>query len=333
MATPNPDIGDVVTTTIENRSKKAADNITRRNAALNRLSRKGNIQPFDGGTKYFEELEYAQNSTAMWMSGYEQVNIAPSQTLTAAEFPLRQAIVAISISGLEELQNTGDERMINLMTKRVNNAENTLTALISGGIYNDGTVPKAIGGLQQLVATTPTNSVGGIDANTWLFWRNITYGAITNGGAATTSANIRRYWDTIYPQMLMGNNSKTDLMLVDNTSWQNYNESLQPQQRFTDDEMAKGGFVNLTYMNIPVVLDGGFQGYSTDPVPVGGVPSGFTWFLNTDFLRYRPHSDRNFTPLRPDRFSMNQDAMVRLIGWAGNLTVTNRRAQAVFYPT
>ena len=30
MAYPNPDIGDIVATTIESRSKKAADNITRR---------------------------------------------------------------------------------------------------------------------------------------------------------------------------------------------------------------------------------------------------------------------------------------------------------------
>ncbi len=334
MATPNPDIGDIVTTTIENRSKKAADNITRRNAALNRMSRKGNASPIDGGTKIFEEIEYAQNQATGWMSGYEQVNIQPSQTLTAAEYPFRQAISAISISGLEELQNTGDEKMISLITSRVKNAENTLTALIAGAIYNDGTTPKAIGGLQQLVATTPTNTVGGIDANTWVFWRNIAYGAVTNGGAATTSANIRRYMDAIYPQLLMGDNSKPDMIFADNTMWTLYNESLQPLQRFQDADMAAGGFMSLQYMgNIPVVLDGGFQGYSTDPVPVGGVPAGFMWFVNTDFLKYRPHSQRNFVPLKPDRFSMNQDAMVRLIGWAGALTVSNRRAQGVLYPT
>jgi len=334
MAYPNPDIGDIIATTIENRSKKAADNITRRNALLNRMSKRGTVKPFSGGTKLFEEIEYAQNSTVQWYSGYEQINVSPSQTLTAAEFPIRQAAVAVSISGLEQLQNAGPEQMIDLIESRVKNAENTLMALISTNLYNDGTTPKAIGGLRQLVATNPLNSVGGIDGNTWEFWRNITYGAVTNGGAATTSANIRRHMDAIYPQLLMGDNSKPDLIVADNTMWTLFNESLQPLQRFQDADMANAGFMNLTYMgDIPVVLDGGFQGYSTDVVPVGGVPTGFMYFLNTNFLKYRPHRDRNFTALNPDRYSINQDAVVKLNAWAGQLTVSNRRAQGVLYPT
>lgn len=46
------------------------------------------------------------NQTFQWYSGYSTLNIAPSQVFTAAEFPWRQAAVAISISGLEELQNS-----------------------------------------------------------------------------------------------------------------------------------------------------------------------------------------------------------------------------------
>ena len=38
---------------------------------------------------------------------------------------------------------------------------------------------------------------------------------------------------------------------------------------------------------------------------------------NTKYLHWRPHARRNMVPLDPDRFSINQDAMVRLIGWAG----------------
>jgi hypothetical protein len=332
MATPNPSIGDIVATTIENRSKKAADNITRTNALLNRMMKRGTAKPFSGGRNLWQELEYAQNSTAGWYSGYEQLNVSPSQILTAAEFPIRQAAVAVSISGLEELQNAGEEQMIDLVESRVKNAEDTLQALIAYGIYSNGTDPKSIGGLQQLVATVPTNSVGGIDANSWEFWRNITFGSITNGGAATTSANIRRYWDTIYPQLVRGTD-KPDLLVCDNTNWRLFNESMQPLQRITNADMASAGFVTLEYMGAPVVLDGGFQGYSTDPVPVGGVPAGYTWFLNTKYVQYRPHRARNFVPLNPDRFSINQDAVVKLTAWAGNMTISNRRLQAVHYPT
>jgi hypothetical protein len=341
MATPNPSIGDIVATTIENRSKKAADNITRNNALLNRMNKRGTAKPFSGGRTLWQELEYAQNSTAMWYSGYEQINVQPSQIFTAAEFPIRQAAVAVSISGLEELQNSGPEQMIDLIAGRVNNADNTLQALIAVGIYSNGSQPKEIGGLQQLVAATPTNTVGGIDSNTWAFWKNISYGAITDGGAATTSANIRRYMDTIYPQMIRGTD-KPDLLVADNTTWRLFNESMQPLQRITNASMAEAGFVSLEYMGAPVVLDGGFQGYAgadyagtngSDYMPLGGVPSGYLYFLNTRYIQFRPHRDRNFVPLNPDRYSINQDAVVKLMAWAGNMTVSNRRMQAVLYPS
>ncbi len=332
MATPNPSIGDIVATTIENRSKKAADNTTRNNALLNKMSARGTAQPFSGGRSIWQELEYAQNSTAMWYSGYETINVAPSQIFSAAEFYIRQAAVAVSISGLEELQNAGEQEMIDLIAGRVTNAETTLQALIANGIYSDGSQPKQINGLQQLVAVTPTNSVGGIDGNTWDFWRNITFGAITDGGASLTSANIRRYMDTLYFQLVRGTD-KPDLIVGDNTTYRLFNESLQPLQRFANEDMAKAGFMNLLYMgDTAVVLDGGFQGYASDVVPIGGAPAGYMYFLNTKYLKYRPHRSRNFAPLNPDRFSINQDAMVKLMGWAGNLTISNRRLQGVIYP-
>jgi len=341
MATPNPSVGDVVATTIENRSGKAADNITRNLALLSRMNKRGNSKPFSGGTNIWQELEYAQNSTAAFYSGYEQINVSPSQIFSTAEYPIRQAAAAVSISGLEELQNAGEEQIIDLVTGRVRNAENTLQALIEQSMYSNGSAPKEINGLQQLVATTPTNSVGGIDGNTWDFWRNTTFGSITNGGAATTSANIRRYWDQIWVQQIR-NTDKPDLIICDNTNWRLYNESLQPIQRITSAEMGAAGFESLEYMGQPVVLGGGFQGYpgadfagsnGSDFMPLGGPPTGFTWFLNTRYIYYRPHRQRNFVALNPDRFSINQDAVVKLIGWAGNLTMSNRRLQAVHYPS
>ena len=336
MAFPN--VSDVVTTTIENRSKKAADNITRNNALFRRLEKKGNARSFDGGRTIWQEVEYALNATANWYSGYEVLNIAPQAIFSAAEYYIRQAAVAVSISGLEELQNTGDEQMINLIAGRVKNAENSLTTLIaSAGIYSDGTNSKAIGGLQFLVSSTPTTGVvGGIDRSAWTFWQNIAYSALTNGGAAATSANIRRYMDATYVQLVRGTD-KPDILVADNNYWLFYNESLQPLQRITDAEMAEAGYQSLVYMGSPVVLDGGFQGFTSDPSQfgptssssLGGVPANTMYFLNSSYFYYRPHAKRNFKPLSPDRHSVNQDAMVKLIGWAGNVTLSNGRLQGV----
>lgn len=50
---------------------------------------------------------------------------------------------------------------------------------------------------------------------------------------------------------------------------------------------------------------------------------------NTNYIFFRPHSNRNFVPIGGERMAVNQDAMVKLIGFAGNMTVSNRFLQGV----
>lgn len=67
MASPN--LSEIVTTTLRNRSGKLADNVTRNNAVLMRLNSRGKVKPFDGGRTIVQELEYANNSTYKRYSG------------------------------------------------------------------------------------------------------------------------------------------------------------------------------------------------------------------------------------------------------------------------
>jgi hypothetical protein len=329
----SPNLTEIVTTTLRNRSGKLADNVKRNNALLRRLSERGKIKSFDGGRTIVQELEYAMNGTYRRYSGYEVLNITPSDVFTAAEFPIRQAAVAVSISGLEMLQNSGKNQIIDLLESRIGNAERTFMNSLSSDIYSDGSATAQIGGLQFLVAASPgTGTVGGIDRLTWQFWRNISFSSATDGGAAATSANIQSYMNRVALQLVRGNDG-TDLIISDNNYYRLYLESLQAIQRIQSETDAAAGFSSLMYYGggraVPVVLDGGFQGFSSDPGGVGGAPTNTMYFLNSNYLHYRPHRDRNMVPLDPDRFSVNQDAMVKLIGWAGNMTMSNARLQGV----
>jgi hypothetical protein len=335
MASPN--LSEIVTTTLRNRSGKLADNVTRNNAVLDRLAKRGNAKPFGGGRTIVQEIEYAQNGTYKRYSGYEVLNIAPSDVFTAAEFPIRQAAVAVSISGLEMLQNSGKEAVIDLLESRVKNAERTFTNGLSFDAYSDGTATGQIGGLQALVSTTPTSgTVGGIDRASWVFWQNIKFSSVTDGGAAATSANIQSYMNRLMMQLVRGQDAP-DIILADNNYYRLYLESLQAIQRISTDtgnKSAGAGFTSLKYngvgREIDVVLDGGFQGYSTDTNPsTGGAPTNCMFALNTNYIFWRPHRDRNMVPLDPDRFSVNQDAVVKLMAWAGNMTISNSRLQGV----
>jgi hypothetical protein len=344
MAFPN--LSEIVTTTLRNRTGELADNMSRNNALLARLNRRGRVKTFSGGRTIVQELNYANNQTFQWYSGYQVLNIAPSQTFTAAEFPIRQSACAVSISGLEELQNSGEEAIIDLLESRIENAEDTFMNGMSNGIYGDGTVTGSVGGLQLLVTSSPTSGVvGGIDRSTWTFWQNQAYGAITNGGAAATAANIQNYMDSIWLLLVRGRDVP-DLIVADNNFYKYYWQSLQAIQRIQSEngegEFAILGFQTLKYNSADVVLDGGFQGFSTDPLPyetsagtsaVGGVPANTMYFLNTKYIHWRPHARRNMVPLDPDRFSVNQDALVKLIGWAGNMTLSNSFLQGILYNT
>jgi hypothetical protein len=76
----------------------------------------------------------------------------------------------------------------------------------------------------------------------------------------------------------------------------------------------------LKFQSADVVFDGGIG---------GACPANHMFFLNTDYIYLRPHSKRQYVPLAPDRFSTNQDAMVKLIGWAGNMTLSGAQFQGV----
>ena len=59
MADPNTSWSEILTTTLYNRQRKLADNVSKNNALLARLSEKGKVKPFDGGVAIVQELEYA----------------------------------------------------------------------------------------------------------------------------------------------------------------------------------------------------------------------------------------------------------------------------------
>ena len=324
LVNPSATMSEIVTTTLRNRTGKLADNVTKNNALLNRLKKKGKVKKVSGGRTIVQEIEYAQNGTFKRYSGYEALNISPSDVFTAAEYNYAQAAVAVSISGLEMLQNNGPEQVIDLLESRISNAEKTITNNVALDCYSDGTADggRQIGGLQLLISATPTSgTVGGIDRSTTVgsFFRNVAFSGVTNGGAPVTSANIQSYMNRLYLQLVRGSDSP-DLIVADNNFYRLYLESLQAIQRIQSEDMAAIGFQSLKYMGSDVVLDGGYG---------GGAPTNTMFFANTDYIYFRPHADRFFAPIGDDRFAVNQDAMVKLIGFAGNLTMSNAFLQGV----
>ena len=303
MASPN--VSEIATTTLRNRTGKLADNVTNNNAILSRMNRRGTIKPVSGGRTILQELEYAENVTYQRYSGYEVLNISPSDVFTAAEFDWKQIAVNVTMSGLEQLQNSGVDAIIDLLASRIKNAEKTMQNGVAEDLYSNGTASggKQIGGLQLLVADDPTTgTVGGINRATWSFWQNQKFAATADGGSAASAANIVRFMNTLYRQCSRGTD-KPDLILCDDNYFGFYESALQDIQRVTNPNEADAGYVSLKYKGTDVVYDGGHG---------GACPDNHMYMLNTGYIHWRPHKDRNMVPLEEVR-SINQDAMVKPI--------------------
>ncbi len=323
MAAPNTNFTEIITTSLQGYSGELADNVTNHNALFKQINKKGN-KYYATGRSIVQEIEYEQNSTVGWYSGAEAFDISPSEVFSAAEFNWKQMVGSVVINGLEEIQNSGKEAVHNLLRARMRNLEKSLKNTMATAIYSAGTGSggKEIGGLQFLVADTPTNSVGGISGShtlasgaTW--WQNYVFDFSSNSvtSASATSTNIQKGMNMTWINTIRGAD-KPDIIVADDNMYLSYLESLTPNQRFMDDKGAGVGFTNLVYQgNVPVIFD-------------DQCPDKHMYFLNTDYLFLRPRQGREFVPLG-DRSSVNQDAIVTPVVWAGNMTCSNRSLQGV----
>ena len=271
----------------------------------------------------------------------EAINISPNSPISAAQFSITQYAAAVSMSGLEMLQNSGKEAIIDLLEGRHKAAEGQIMNRIDYDLYQDGTGNggKNLTGLAAAVPDTPTTGTyGGIDRSTTIgtFWRPVAYSGVTDGGAAVSAANIQTYMTALALQLVRGSN-KPDLWVGDNTYYAFYVNSLQAIQRITSSDgsgAAGGGFgPELKFfgggMSADVVLGGGVNFDINTSGTNGGATAAHMWALNTDYIFFRPHRDRNFVPIGGERQSVNQDAVVKLIGWAGNMTSSGSAFQGV----
>ena len=141
MAFANSSISDIIATTIQSRSGELADNVTNNNALLRRLKERGNVKTFSGGNVILQELMYTDpttNNTNSY-SGYEVLNVGQNSPISSASFSITQYASAVTISGLEMIQNSGKEAIIDLLDGRMEVAEAQLANRISGDLYGDGT--------------------------------------------------------------------------------------------------------------------------------------------------------------------------------------------------
>jgi len=335
MASPNTLYGDLLATTINAYSKDAADNLSKNSPFLDLLRKKGNIK--SGGVQLTETIMYASAGNVKRYSGFDTIDVGVNNSHSMAAYDWKQYASPVAISGLEMTQTSGSKQAIlDLVGQRVEASTAGLKNLISDDLFSAGTADggKQIGGLQLLVADSPTSgTVGGIDRSANVFWQNVSFDATTNGGAATTATNIAGYMSRVM-QRISRNSKSADIILLDDYYYSLFDQYMMSIQRLPDGGgTAEAGFQSYLFKGAKVYNAGGFQGPDSTPFDgtvAGGIPYQHAYFLNSDTLKLRTAERRNFTTIgEGKRISTNQDAEVQLIGWTGALTMNCAFVNAV----
>src|SRR3990167_10992428 len=91
------------------------------NALLRKLKAKGNVRPFGGGNVILEEIMYSEAASIQTnsYSGYETINVGQNSPISSASFDIKQYAGSVTMSGLETLQNSSKEQIIDLMEGRM----------------------------------------------------------------------------------------------------------------------------------------------------------------------------------------------------------------------
>ena len=281
--------------------KKLADAIFDTDPLLARLKKKSYDQ-WDGGTTIMVPLNYAKVTAAGSYSGAQTLDTTDNDVITSAEYSPKQYYCNVTISRIDELKNSGDAQMVNLVKSKMEIAEKTLSDLLGDGIYSDGSSSTDLIGLRSIVDSA--NTVGGIAQATYSWWQSQEDGSTTT---LTMSALQTQY------NALSINNEGPSVILATRANYNRYYALLQPQQRFVDSESAKGGFSSLMFNGTPFVAG-------------SKVPSSHIFLLNEKYLHLWYHPQENFR-LEPWAKPVNQNIKLAKVYWAGAFGTSNARMQ------
>ena len=318
MALPNSNYAtEALVTTLRGYSGKLADNIITNNALTYALKEKGRIKTQRGGSNIEREIMYAENSLFQRYRGMQQLAMGEVEAFTVAQFDPVQAFVPIVISGRDMRINNGDKyKIVDLWEARITNAETSMSNMINNDALSSGALDEQMGGLQLIIADDPTTntSVGGINQNTYSFWRNKVYDF--SSASVTASTKIKTGMNNLYLQCTFGK-EQPDIILADDTFYTYYESSLQEQQRFTDEKSAGAGFQTLRYKAAKVFYEN-----------AANMLDQHMYFINSKHLELVAYQGANFD-ISAKKEPYNQDAMGMGILFMGNLVTDGRRFHGV----
>jgi hypothetical protein len=334
----------LLSTTLNNYRAVMYDNIFKASAFLAALRKYNGIERINGGERIQRALMYETNTTVKSYQGYETIDVTPQDGMTSCFYEWREIAGTIAISRREERQNSGEAQMMDLLKQKTTQCEmsmkqavNTQAILgtVSSATFVPGNNAKDLNPLawflRKAKSTDPTagGNVGNISGSTYSWWRTRTasFGsnALTNGDfqlAVTTYKGLKVALYRLWNYCSRGaDGSGPNLMVSDQITYETYENALDQDKRYMDDDLAQMGFDNIKLKGGTMVWDELVPDVYTG---TAALSTGTIFMLNTKFYKLYVDSETDFVTT-PFVTPENQTAKVAKVLFMGNTGVTNMR--------
>lgn len=328
MATPTQltlDYDSILTTTLFNVRKRMYDQVFKTNVFFNWLHQQGRKRLEDGGERIQVPIRVGKNTTAGSYSKYDLLDTTPQDNVTSSFANWKQLSVSITISRLEERQNSGMHRIMSLFGEKVMDAELSLQDEVSRQLFafTSGNGGKDLTGIPQIISDDATaGTLQSISRVSNSYWRHQQVDS-----SATTSAAFLKECRNMWNRCSKGPGGGPDMVLATQVAYEHYEGALDVNHRYVNQAMADIGFDNIRLKGAQVYWDERVPDSANGELSSadGGSPTEETmYFINSQFLDFVVDKETDFitTPFqRPE----NQDARTAQILFYGELVTTNPR--------
>lgn len=212
----------------------------------------------------------------------------------------RGATVKVTIDGWTKAVAMGSNRIRNIIADKMDNARETMSQILNDGLRSGGAGDN-IDGLKAICDNGDNYATyGNINrsTDTWAKAQlNATGGAYSNSMFQTMYGNCSK------------NNKHPDLILTTQAIYNSIWNKMTPQQRYAQSgahaDLRALGFTGIEFNEALVVVEDDME-------------TGLAFFVNTDYLEFVVHRDRNME-WQEFMKHLREDAQTGRFYWMGNI--------------
>ncbi len=299
------------------------DNVYNSNVLLHRLMR-ANKRVIGGGTQIEVPQLFADFSTGGAYRGFEPLATTPQDTVKNLVFDWKQYYVSWAFDGLTLIKTDSADAIANIMTLQSQQAYMRMAEVLALGLFGDGITTglgtKEIDGLRGAVGSATAGNVnyGGLSrtTNAWHSSNVVTSGVTLSFNGMRTQLIGPATYGGYHPTLLLSDQTIYNRHWLLHTSTTGYGSTMFRQPGGHDELLASAGFTNLLFDNIPHVVD-------------SHSPALHFFALNENVLQWVV-SPRGDFYMEDFKKPTNQDGMVAMLLWAGNLVSQSSRLHSLY---